>query len=361
MAPSKRDYSLIGRDAEAAVTNGLAAAEWYHTDISRKQMKELMKRSDGPAIRDTIIWLAALILSAAGGVWFWGSWWCVPFFFVYGVLYGSSTDSRWHECGHGTAFKTQWMNDAVYQLACFMIMRNPVTWRWSHTRHHTDTIIVGRDPEIAVMRPPDLVRVVLNFFGIYDAWYGMSDMVRNAFGNISAAEKTFIPEQEQPKAIRIARIWLAIYVATIALAIYMGSILPLMLIGLPRLYGSWHMVMCGLLQHGGLADNVTDHRLNSRTVYMNPLSRFVYWNMNYHVEHHMFPMVPYHALPKLHDMIKHDLPAPSPSIWAAYKEMIPAFIRQLRNEDYFLKRELPPTAKPYRDELHGEAIAVPAE
>ena len=49
------------------------------------------------------------------------------------------------------------MNDVVYQIASFMIMRNPVTWRWSHARHHTDTIIVGRDPEIAVMRPPDLL------------------------------------------------------------------------------------------------------------------------------------------------------------------------------------------------------------
>ena len=44
-------------------------------------------------------------------IYFWGTWWCVPFFFVYGVLYGSSSDSRWHECGHGTAFRTRWMND----------------------------------------------------------------------------------------------------------------------------------------------------------------------------------------------------------------------------------------------------------
>ncbi|WP_315925238.1 fatty acid desaturase family protein [Mesorhizobium sp. SP-1A] len=351
--PTGRDYSLVGRDAKRAVETGLAAAEWYHTDIPRKDMKGLMKRSDGPAIRDTVIWLGSLVLSGAGGVWFWGTWWCVPFFLVYGVLYGSATDSRWHECGHGTAFRTQWMNDAVYQIACFMIMRNPVTWRWSHTRHHTDTIIVGRDPEIAVMRPPDFLRLVLNVFGILDAWHAMADMVRNAAGIISAPEKTFIPESEQPKAIRVARIWLLIYLATAALAIYMGSILPLMLVGLPRLYGAWHHVMTGLLQHGGLADNVTDHRLNSRTVYMNPVSRFIYWNMNYHVEHHMFPMVPYHALPRLHAMIRHDLPAPSPSIWAAYREMIPAFVRQLRNEDYFLRRELPPTARPYRAEFHA--------
>ncbi|AZO13042.1 fatty acid desaturase [Mesorhizobium sp. M3A.F.Ca.ET.174.01.1.1] len=359
-APSRRDYSLVGRDAKLAVENGLASAEWYHTEIPRKQMKELMQRSDQPAIRDTIIWLGALIISAAGGAWFWGTWWCVPFFFVYGTLYGSSTDSRWHECGHGTAFRTQWMNDAVYQIACFMIMRNPVTWRWSHTRHHTDTIIVGRDPEIAVMRPPDLVRTVLAFVGILDAWHAMSDMLRNAAGNISAAEKTFIPEQEQPRAIRIARIWTAIYAATIALALYFGSFLPLMLVGLPRLYGAWHHVMTGLLQHGGLADNVTDHRLNSRTVYMNPISRFIYWNMNYHVEHHMFPMVPYHALSKLHEMIKHDLPAPTPSILAGYREMIPAFLRQLRYEDYFIKRELPPTARPYREDLHSDDPAAAA-
>ena len=74
-----------------------------------------------PAIRDTIIWIAAFIVSGGLGYYFWGTWAAVPFFLIYGVLYGSSTDSRWHECGHRTAFKTQWMNDAVYQLACFTL------------------------------------------------------------------------------------------------------------------------------------------------------------------------------------------------------------------------------------------------
>ena len=31
----------------------------------------------------------------------------------------------------------------------------------------------------------------------------------------------------------------------------------------------------------------------TRTVYMNPISRFIYWNMNYHIEHHMYPLVPF--------------------------------------------------------------------
>ncbi len=358
----KRDYDLLGESGRRAVETGLAAAEWYHTDVPRKAMKELMQRSDVPAVRDTAIWLGAMVVFAAGGIWLWGSWAAVPFFLAYGVLYGSATDARWHECGHGTAFKTRWMNDVVYQIASFMIMRNPVTWRWSHARHHTDTIIVGRDPEIAVMRPPDLLRAALGFVGILDAWHAMGDMLRNAAGHLSGAEKSFIPKQEQFKVVRVARIWTAIYAATIALALALGSWLPLMLVGLPRLYGAWHHVLTGLLQHGGLADNVTDHRLNCRTVYMNPVSRFIYWNMNYHVEHHMFPMVPYHALPRLHEMIKHDLPAPNTSMLDGYREMIPAFIRQLRYEDYFLKRELPPTAKPYREEFHPmPAMAAAAE
>jgi fatty acid desaturase len=356
--PTKRDYSLIGKDAQLAVENGLSAAEWYHTDIPRKQMKELMKRSDQPALRDTAIWLGAMLVCAAGGVWFWGTWWSVPFFLAYGVLYGSASDSRWHECGHGTAFKTQWMNDAVYQIASFMIIRNPVTWRWSHTRHHTDTIIVGRDPEIVAMRPADIFRIAMNFLGVFDAWNGLKAMVVNACGIIGEEERTYVPESEQKRVIFVARIWAAIYLATIVGAIAMQSLLPLMLIGLPRLYGAWHHVLTGILQHAGLAENVLDHRLNSRTVYMNPVSRFIYWNMNYHVEHHMFPMVPYHALPKLHEMIKHDLPAPTPGMLAGYREVVPAVLKQLKNPEWFIKRELPASAKPYRPEFHGDVEPV---
>ncbi|WP_284162879.1 fatty acid desaturase family protein [Frigidibacter sp. SD6-1] len=355
-----RNYSLIGPDAERAVAAGLAAADWYHSDIPRKEMKALMAREDGPAIRDTAVLYGAMILFAGLGTWLWPSLWSAPFWLAYGVLYGSASDSRWHECGHGTAFRTAWMNNAVYHIASFMIVRNPVTWRWSHARHHTDTIIVGRDPEIAVMRPPAALRLLSNFFGLADAWAGWRRMLLNASGRLAPEEATFIPESDRPKVVAVARVWVLIYAATIALALWTGSILPLMVIGLPRLYGAWHHVMTGLLQHGGLADNVIDHRLNSRTVYMNPISRFIYWNMNYHIEHHMFPMVPYHRLPDLHERIRGDLPVPTPSIWAGYREMLPVLMRQLRGEELFLKRALPATARPYREELHL-ASGQPAE
>jgi fatty acid desaturase len=361
-APSQRDYSLVGRDAEAAVANGLAAAEWYHTDIPRKQMKELMKRSDGPAIRDTLIWGGLLIASGAGGWWCWGTAWCVPLLLCYGVLYGSATDSRWHECGHGTAFKTRWMNDTVYQVACFMIMREPTIWRWSHTRHHTDSIIVGRDPEIVAMRPPDIVGMILNIFAIKNAITAIKHIVSHAFGRLTAEEMTFVPKMERPRVYVVARLWLMIHLSVVAVSIWLGWWLPVMLVGvLPAMYGGWLSLYLGLTQHAGLAENVLDHRLNARTVYMNPVLRFIYWNMNYHVEHHMFPMVPYHRLPELHEIMLPDTPKPYASTIEAYREIIPTLWLQLKNPEYFVKRELPPTAKRYRPELHGDITATAAE
>jgi fatty acid desaturase len=222
-----------------------------------------------------------------------------------------------------------------------------VTWRWSKTRHHTDTIIVGRDPEIVVMRPPRLAKILANVFGLVDVPQAFMTMFRHAAGSLSAEERDFVPEAEAPKVHRVARIWLAIYAATAAACFAMGSILPAMIIGLPRIYGAWHHVWTGLTQHAGLAEDTLDHRLNSRTVCMNPISRFVYWNMNYHVEHHMFPMVPYHALPQLHQEMKADCPAPYPSMWAAYKEILPAILRQLRDPTYFVRRKLPGSTTPF--------------
>lgn len=357
-----RDYSLVGRDTKRAEENGLAAAQWYQCPITRKELKELMKRSDGPALRDTAIWFAALFLSGLGGFYFWGTWWAVPFFLVYGVLYGSSSDSRWHECGHGTAFKTRWMNDVVYHIACFMILREPTVWRWSHTRHHTDTIIVGRDPEIAVPRPPDILGLLLNVFALKSTFAAFKKLFLHAAGKLTDEELTYIPEMERSKVYWVARLYLAIFAAVAIWCFAINSILPAMFIGLPTLYGGFFTIIFGLTQHAGLDEDVLDHRLNSRTVYMNPVYRFLYWNMNYHVEHHMFPMVPYHALPKLHAAIKDDCPTPYSGLWEAYAEIIPALLRQTREPGYFIKRQLPNPEKSVPHN-HGTQFVsvVPAE
>ena len=337
-----RDYSLLGRDAKRAKEQGLANAQWYQAPIPRARLKELMKRSDGPAIRDTLIWIASFIITASFAIYFFPSWWSLPFFLAYGVLYGSSSDSRWHECGHGTAFKTRWMNDVVYEVACFMIMRAPTVWRWSHTRHHTDTIIVGRDPEIAVMRPTKMLKVAAAYFAIPQTIDAIKKMFIHVSGHLTPEELTFVPDTERNRVYMTARFWLAIHFGSITAAFYLHSWLPVLLVGpLPTMYGAWVHVMTGLTQHGGLAEDVLDHRLNSRTVLMNPVLRFIYWNMNYHVEHHMFPMVPYHQLPKLYEEMKpYTVPATT-SIIAAYREMIPAWIKQIKDPSYVIPRKLP--------------------
>ena len=158
---------------------------------------------------------------------------------IYCVLYASTSDSRWHECGHGTAFKTDWMNNALYEIASFMVMRESTVWRWSHNRHHSDTIIVGRDPEIAVPRPPDLKAIIMGFFNlrVYPKYFK---------SDTSSLVWAACPPRKRPSSLRsdfrrsicerastsssMRRHW-----ACYLLAQY----LPLMFVGLSNLFGSW--------------------------------------------------------------------------------------------------------------------------
>ena len=356
-----RDYSLTGVNAALAVEKGLAEADWYSPPVPKAELRKLLARRNGPAIRDTALLAALLLATGCATVALRGVWWAVIPYLVYAVLYGTSSDSRWHECGHGTAFKTDWMNTVVYEIASFMVMRESVVWRWSHNRHHSDTIIVGRDPEIQVPRPPDLRALVLSIFNVGGYRTYFPSLFRHALGRISAAERTFIPKSEFPKVYRNARIIVAIYGLAIAAAIAWQTWAPIFLFVLPQFFGTWLMIVHNTLQHAGLAENVLDHRLNCRTVYMNPISRFIYWNMNYHLEHHLFPPVPYHALPKLHAAIKDDCPPPYPSILAGWRELLPAILRQVKDPDYCVQRPLPPPRRQAVEGIHTSSAGADAD
>jgi fatty acid desaturase len=349
----RRWYDLSGPASEFAVASGLAEGTWFRGSIPRARMKQLMQRSDSPAIRDTALWLGLGIASATGAVYLWPSWWSAPLWLLYGVLYSSAGETRRHETSHGTAFRTRRLQNVVLQIASFCRMRDPVVERWRHTRHHTDTLIVGRDLEIDVMRPARLFKLSLNLFGIIDVPVQFGLIVEHGFGHMSADERCVVPTSERRKVYRTARVWLVIYAATIASAVVLHTWIPILLIGGPQLYGCFLERIYSFTQHAGLGENVLDHRLNTRTVLMGPFNRFVYWNMNYHIEHHMFPMVPYYKLAELHEELKADMPAPYPSLFAAYREIIPAVLRQLKDPTYFIKRELPCGATPYNPPDNG--------
>lgn len=346
---TKKDYSLTGTESKLALQKGLAEANWYTSPVPREKMLQLLVRKNGPAIRDTLIWLGLIIGS---GYLFYisrGHWWCIFPYIIYTVLYASTSDSRWHESSHGTAFKSDWMNNVLYEISSFMVFRQSVPWRWSHTRHHSDTIIVGRDPEIAVPRPADLTGIALSFFGLKSTPIEFRKIVLHAFSKIDPEVATYLPKPEYGKVFLRARIYLLIYATVITASIVYQTILPLLFIGMSTFVGTWLMPIYGLTQHAGLDENVLDHRLNCRTVYMNRIHQFLYWNMNYHVEHHMFPLVPYHALPKLHELIKDDCPVPYKNITHAFREIIPTLIRQSRDPYYFVQRQLPVNADSGKD------------
>jgi len=196
---------------------------------------------------------------------------------------------------HGTAFKTDWMNNGLYEIA----------FLHDHARVHSVALESRPAPQrtrssLAATRrslPAPAGRESRHHVFLQSKGYPkyFRHVLLHSTGRMSAEEKTYIPEMEFPKVYRRARVYLAIYAVVIGLSIYYRSVLPLLLVGLTNLFGSWLVVTYGTTQHAGLAENVLDHRLNCRTVYMNPIHRYLYWNMNYHVEHHMYPLVPYHA------------------------------------------------------------------
>jgi fatty acid desaturase len=343
-----RKYRLTGSGLEETALDNNAMEQrverkWFSADLPRKHLKQLMQRSDAKGLANFGPWVILLVVSGYGAFISWGTWWAVPAFFIYGTLYTSS-DAHWHECAHGTAFRSYWLNELFYHPLSFMCLREAYLWRWSHARHHTHTIMPGRDPEIAVPRPARLLPLVFDLLYVFSGWFEVKRIFLHACGVVTPEAKTFVPQGELQKMFWSSRAYVAIAVAFAGWSIAIGSFLPIMFVVLPRFYGAWLHHICALTQHCGLAEGIADHRLNTRTVYMNPVVRFYYANMNYHMEHHMFPMVPFHALPDLHEEIREQVPRGYSGLLEVYREIIPTLIRQSRDPGYFIRRRLPSAA-----------------
>ena len=74
------DYSLTGANSSRAFERGLAEAQWYACPVPKAEMRKLLQRCDGPAIRDTILWFALILGTGVWGYAWWGSAWAIiPF------------------------------------------------------------------------------------------------------------------------------------------------------------------------------------------------------------------------------------------------------------------------------------------
>lgn len=334
----RRDYSLTGPDAKAAVAAGFDNAEWYRAPIDPVRLQELMSRRNARPTLAAIAWLALIAGFGAMAFVSLGTWWAVPAFGAFGVLWGGSADSRWHENGHGTAFAARWANDAMYNISSFMMLREPTLWRWQHVRHHSSTQVVGLDPEVTIKRPTSFLYIAVGYLNLVNGPKMLWRIVVHASGHLEEYTRILVPADQLRRVVWEARVFVVLLLGALGAAVALGTIVPLLFVGLPSFYGAWFMWFCGVTQHAGLREDVLDHRMSTRTVYINPVFRFLYLNMNYHVEHHMFPAVPYYNLPALHEEIKAYLPPPKTSMLDAYREIFHAVRMQQKDISWEIDR-----------------------
>jgi len=200
-----------------------------------------------------------------------------------------------HECSHATAFRSRWLNRLVGGIAGMALLIAPTWFFYFHQDHHKFTQDPHRDPELSSPKPRGIGGYLLYLSGI-PFWAGN---LRVLLGNAAARRADpYVPQAMRGAVIREARLMLcalALILTTLALA---GWLLPYLL--LPLLTGQPFLRAYLLAEHAGCAEGNDNMLANSRTLLTTPPLRFLAWNMPFHAEHHSFPAVPFHALPRLH-------------------------------------------------------------
>ena len=110
------------------------------------------------------------------------------------------------------------------------------------------------------------------------------------------------------------------------------------------IYGGSFQYLLNVAQHIGLTDQVNGYRINTRTIALNPILAFLYWQMNYDIQHHMYAAVPFYNLPELHEIVKDDMPVPCLGVLGTWQQIIPNLRRQQIEPVYQFAPELPHTS-----------------
>ena len=326
---------------------------WYKPNIDKKTLKELSKRSDIKGLIDVSIFIFALILSGYLCIISWGTLWSIPALLLYGNIFYCKIISIQHETNHETYFKTRALNKFFYHITSLLGGFEAVRWKWSHFHHHTYTIFTHEevyDYENNSPKPTEPIRFLLNFLPLGPIiniqkirHFTHFEIIKHSLGIITPVVNITVPEKEIKKIINSSRLYVGFWLIIILSSIFFKTWLPIIMLILPPFYGNTILMICGMTQHAGLADNVKDHRKSTRTVIMNPFFSFLYSNMEYHIEHHIFPKIPCHNLKAFHNVVKDQMPTPRKGIINAYKEIIPAIFKQAKDKNYYLNVDVPST------------------
>jgi len=298
------------------------------TRVPRDTLRGLMGRSDGPARTRMLASLAVFTASqvataalAAAGDPLW-----LAAATVGGLAYVTFFPPL-HEAGHGTAFATPALNDATVWLCAALMLEGPSFFREFHWEHHRQTQDRAHDPEI--MAAPQLLdgwpTNIITYLMLASGqllWTGKLMFTLACALLPGALLRRVFPYIRPAQTARVARecrIVLAALVAVVAL-------------GLALVPGFWAILMIWpighvflglylMAEHTGLAhDGSQLHR--TRTIRSNAWVRWWMWNMPYHGEHHAYPGVPFHALPRLHRLLGDEVEHEVPGYLAFHREAI---------------------------------------
>lgn len=321
--------------------------KWYIPQIDKRKLRELSKRRNIPGLIHFFIYFFTFFFFGYLSYLSWGTWWFLLFFFIYSTIYAFSV-CNWHETLHRTAFKTRWLNDLFFHISSFMLNLDGFSSRWSHIEHHSNTLRTEGeyDHEIEISRPTDLLKFFLNFIPLTGLIYiHRSSFVHTCKMAFSIKDYNarihYVPDNEWWKCVWSARITILIWVLIIIYAFYISSILPILFYFLPAYFGKPIHFAINVTQHLAAKLDTKDHRLSTHTVIINPILSFYYWHMEYHLEHHMFPMVPSYNLKKLRKEIDDQLPQPFYGLFDFYKNVLPSLIKLAFDLNEYYKAAVP--------------------
>lgn len=268
--------------------------------LSANELRPLIKKTNVPAAIRLLVHVGAM---GATGTLLWHAlytWWAVPLTFLHGYLIAFLFTAE-HEAAHHTAFRTRAFNYFMGHFAGFAIVFPYEYYRAFHWDHHRHTNDPAKDPEL-LTRPLLTSRFKLFWYlTSLPVWvYRVRMLIAHCVSK--NVQESWVPEDKRGLIALEARFYLLSYAVVFGLSVAMQSLAALWLWVIPLMAGQLFLRPYQLAEHTGCA-HTSNMLENTRTTYTNAVIRYFAWNMPYHVEHHAYPVVPFHALPKLNQIL----------------------------------------------------------
>jgi fatty acid desaturase len=208
-----------------------------------------------------------------------------------------------HETVHATPFASQWLNALAGRAASLAVLVPRDWFHYFHLAHHRHTQDPDHDPELEAEKPATLAAWAIHVSGI-PVWKSLvSTLVSLSLGRCDHA---YVPARARARVVADARLMLAVCAALAAGSLWLRSDLLVWTWIVPALIGQPFLRLYLLAEHGR-CPQVANMFENSRTTFTTAIMRWLAWNMPYHAEHHAWPMVPFHRLPRLHALASRHL------------------------------------------------------